>query len=321
MNLLVLLLRLPWWSYFGLAALVVWAGSNLQDHGRADAALAEAALASPPPTPTNMSAGTIAVPRELNEVALRAQIVVDQNTELVTRTNGIPTARRAMFVLVAPEAVRMPDRARGFFVVPWNQRQETLDWMTERMVGMGALGPIVKLEGLLDTSSAGISHVRDVMSERGHPVASNPFFLEPFLDGREAGLAQAQRQSASAGAMSWVFAGLIALFGIIKRVFTVLMRREEGRGDPGLATAAGPIHAAPQQAPVMSQNIAPGSPIDRIRARQAGYAAGSGAQAPGGSGMSRHAPQTRSEPDDPFSSGPIASGGRLWHRPRRTTTN
>ena len=90
MNLIVFLLRLPWFIYPVIAAGVVWLGMQTADSSAERAAQIQAAIDAGPPAAVDLA--QYAYPgTKFAEGTFRAQVVMDETTRLIDRTNGIKT--------------------------------------------------------------------------------------------------------------------------------------------------------------------------------------------------------------------------------------
>lgn len=279
MRLFALLLSLPWWSYLAVAAAILWLGNEAQVQRDAYAAKVEVALAGPAPAVVDLSPAVLHTPGEVNEVALRMQVATDETTELIERANGVTTSRRYMYVFVPPYAEALPDRLRTFAVINPLYDEAFIDLMMANTVGFGTVGPIVELSGVLEDYSSSASHIDQALEERGLDRALNEIYLEPFLNGREAGLAALHRQAAGQERGFWMVAAFVAAFGLLKFAITRAGRRRTAApvappmGSAGITAPdapAAPNAPAPQMPRMSEEEMAALSPLQRIRLREAG---------------------------------------------------
>ena len=275
MRLVSFLLSLPWWSYLIVAAGLVWAGQAVKVMQDEYAAKLDAALAAPAPAPVALSPAVVYESGAVNEVRLRAQIDTEQTTELVTRTNGVVTKRRIMWALVPPEAVETPRLIRAFVLIAPDDEDVMFDHAMAHVVGFGALGPIVELPGVIDnySSEADADHINDALNSRDLARAGDTIYLEPFLDGREAGLVALRDRALGQNTDFRIAAAVIAAFGLLKLVAKRIGGRPAPAAPPAPAGAAAPLRQTPAPAAEVSgAELAGMTPLERIRLCEAAAA-------------------------------------------------
>ena len=239
MNLISFLIRLPWFAYLAIAGGVVWLGMQSAGGAEERAAQIQAAIDAGPPAAVDLDAyahpGT-----KFAEGTFRAQIVTDETTRLVDRTNGIKTGEDIMVVLADPEAAAGLKQFRGIMILSTTEFDQFTDWVIDHAVDFGPLGPVVEFTGSVSKSDGEASHARDAIENHGGTVASDVVYVSPYItQTREEGLAAAlTRAEQTQGNMNGI-AAFIALFGIGKLLVGRRIRSiREGKAEQGLAAQA-----------------------------------------------------------------------------------
>lgn len=214
MRLILSLIFGPFWVQLLLAAALVWMGQSYSQSQRGRLAELQALAATEPPAMIRIEDWR-ATGGKVTEVNLEVQLLLDHNIHLIERTNFVTTGEAYLYPF---GAVGGGDgrAVLGGLVLTEAQRDRFADWAAGQVtdIGFGAEAPTlsVRLEGLIDNPSEA-SHAKEALREQGLSLAPDFIFVEPFLDGREAGLAAAIGQSDQTGplavfAVAAVFAGL-----------------------------------------------------------------------------------------------------------------
>lgn len=216
MNLLFyLIFRMPWFGYIALGAGVIALAHLTEDATNERIADIEAAIASGPPR-TVMLDDYNRPNQRFAEATLRVQIAMDETVRLVDRTNGVKTGEDYMFVLTDPAQTAGVTGVNALMILDKSEFGKFEDWLVDNMVGVGALGPIVEINGSVSKGDGEASHAKDALQERNRTASRDMIYVTPFFDGRDATLArQLETSSETIGLMNGIGA-FIALFGIAK---------------------------------------------------------------------------------------------------------
>ncbi|MGL4236439.1 LPXTG cell wall anchor domain-containing protein [Tabrizicola sp.] len=210
----------PFWMQFLIAGGFVYLGFDQRQETEAARTELLARLEEPPPATVPIAdfqpEATGEAPREFS---VSAQFASEHNTRLVVTDKGKTVDEDLMIVLVDPDAAADETIARAAIVFEPEQKDAMVGWLTANMTGEGGAGPVVTVTGLVTSSSKG-SHVSDALRDQGMMKASDFFYVQPFIDGREAGLkAQIETTKRLDGSALFGIAGILALIGIAKLMF------------------------------------------------------------------------------------------------------
>ncbi|MBN2906789.1 MAG: hypothetical protein JXJ18_08785 [Rhodobacteraceae bacterium] len=304
--------KLPFWAFFLIAAGFLYLGFMGFQGALEDERAKAVALSKAPPAVVDLSEFR----RDANtgtagEVAVTGWIDTDYNYNLIRRTNGLKTGERFMFVLFGAEDSDGSLDARAAMVLTKAQKDYFVENMFEFIDTVSPAGVVLRLNGRAHRSVGYSSLARDALRKEGLGEAEDFFFLEPFLEGREAGLAPA-------GVMQMFPMPLLgaAAFAMLIGLVKMTGRRRHGTVASGQAVGAEPdlamVHAAAPAAGAGAETYqVPGltedSPFARMRMREraafdaqlaAGHVGGKGAGLP---------------EDGPYKSGAAKrSRGALW---------
>ncbi|QQA42285.1 hypothetical protein [Pelagovum pacificum] len=255
-NPFLLVLRLPWWSYFLLAALLV-GGAQLT---RVLPGSVDEVLETPVPAAVAISSLAPAGDQPA-ETVLTAQLDLGLSGNLVDERGD----RAALWVLIDEDATRTPPAVSGLLTVPWSERDKAAAWLMDRVVSYGAVGPVIELHGMIDGALPQGGPEAVYLVGKGHGLAPDGFRFAPFLDGREAGLRA--MAAANVGWMPYMFgvAALLCILGGGKLAFRQVARN---RLDVSLVKRRTQVAEPIQATSPAGDSVLPGSPIDRIRARK-----------------------------------------------------
>ena len=226
-NIIALFIRMPWYGYLVLAVGAGYLGVSSSESSQERADLIQAAIERDAPEVTSIANYTHPKTK-FAEARLRAQWVTSHNTELVRRTNGIRTSTSFMIVFADPDAVQEPEEYRAFMILSQQEWDNIQEWILQKMVNIGPLGPVIEVTGEISRSSHKSSHARDALENQGSAMATDEFYIQPYYDGREAGL-QALAESASRGSSSNLFQNLtviLIVLAIAKLGYRIHMKRK-----------------------------------------------------------------------------------------------
>lgn len=192
MNLLITILRFPWWVHLAIAGLIFYVGYTMQGDVKQAQADLEIALASDAPAATPLEQfqpdSHIGL---LDEGRVLAQINTDYNYRLINKTNGVTTSETAMYVLFDGDADAGAETVKAVIMVAPRNVDAFADWAMENFVGVGTMGFVYDFHGRFSSSHGKSSLARDALRDEGLTPASNMQFISPYLEGREAGLQKA----------------------------------------------------------------------------------------------------------------------------------
>lgn len=244
-----MLLAAPFWLQFIFAGGMAYFGYTLQEkHAERIAHRAELLQSEPPATIDIAAFDTDYSSSTPTEVSVSAQVAIDHNTKLIHKTNFITTSENVLYVLVDADAPANETVARGAIVIDPDQVDTLVEYLGTRATGFGDGGPVATIDGLLDSGTDN-SMVSDALKEQGMTKGPNFFYIEPFFEGREAGLA-VKPNEARGVAMPFYYGALIfVLFGCFK---AFVARRKAKRGPVASAPVpAQPAEVAPAGAPAL----------------------------------------------------------------------
>jgi len=211
-----LLFRAPWWLHGALAVEVAYGAWSLNGAVADREADLTAALAAPAPAPINLA--EFDADRHvgaLDESRVFAQIVTAHNTRLLERTNGVKSKETLMYVLSAPETETL-EFVRAVVMVKPSRADDFANWAARQATGAGAQGFIYDLHGAFDAFHDQAEQARNALREQGLSPAPDLQFIDPFLNGREAGLQKAARGAEQAQLFIYGLAAALALISLFK---------------------------------------------------------------------------------------------------------
>ncbi|MEL6609781.1 MAG: hypothetical protein AAFO93_12800 [Pseudomonadota bacterium] len=254
MNLIIYILRAPWWCQFLFAGLIAWAGYAMNDKVAADQEALAVALASPEPEAVTLNAH-MENPRELplREGRVVAQIATEYNYRLIERTNGVKTDESRMFVLFDPSASEDAKVVSAVIILKPRQVDAFSDWAVSRMVGFGAFGATFDFHGSFKSSHSDSGLARDAMDEAGLTPTAGMVYITPYLEGREAGL-EATAANLEAGQYTfYIIAAVFAAYGVFRLVLMRSLAGISGGRRRGPAPLAPVTTAGRTPAPMMPE--------------------------------------------------------------------
>ncbi|CAN5299911.1 hypothetical protein BH10PSE14_BH10PSE14_16460 [soil metagenome] len=220
-GLLRLLFGLPWWAYV-LASPLILAGGVFGYFTDQDAEAAKM-LARHRPPPAAVAIEKFDPAHNVgpaNEIVLVGQLDMAKAMELTETKNGREIHRWTVAAIYPATATDTTQPALGAMVKDGAMSDRELAGF---VVGDGAFGPVMKLDGLQATDFSAQEAVRKTI-EGKVAMASSPVLIDPFEKGRKAGLAASDSGK--------IFAGVVAVIALLCLGFG-LYRRWEKRSSEG----------------------------------------------------------------------------------------
>ncbi|WP_298500686.1 hypothetical protein [uncultured Maritimibacter sp.] len=290
-RLVVLFFMLPWWAYMPIAGGAVYLTNEVYWSELRDQAEVEQALARPVPEAVDLSVFDRDQHVGLaDEVHVTGWINTDYNYTLVKRTNGVKTSERFMYMIFGGEDGFDAREVRAVLVLTQSEKDRFVEvYPTDLAADVGPAGALgVDLNGITGSTDGMASLIGDSIAEQGLVKAPEFIVIDPFLDGRRAGLSATANPDGSLRS-GWLIALAIVCFGFAKRFlgFGTPKKRATDPIDPvKLATPLAPGGAnkayepenygyAVRRQPVAQANtIAPDSPLGRLAQRERAPEAG-----------------------------------------------
>ena len=262
MNAIVALLRMPWWGFLILAALVVGAAEFFYKEEQDLQQRYTAALAQPAPPLVDLNSFDRDADRsDVGEVNVSGWVNFEQSYELVKKTNGVTKSRRFMYLMYGPQDGADTKTVRAAIIMTPAEEEAYADllWqlsafnLSELAVGdvmpehsaLRSLPLGLSINGKASRSDGFSKLAYGSMEELGVKAGPEFVFLKPFWQGREAGLTRANTPE-DVRLIGWQIAAAIAVFGLIK---LVLRRRKLAKTAPVEGAAADPFANSPIATP------------------------------------------------------------------------
>lgn len=212
-GLIRLFFRMPWWAYVGLAPLILAGGVAAYFSAQDSEASKLRARHRPPPAAVaieNFDRAHHVGPA--NEVVLVGQVDMARAMELTETKNGRETHHWTVAAIYPAGATDTSQPALGAMV----QDSALTDTQLSRFVtGVGAVGPIMKIDGLLTDEFSAREALRKTVTGKV-AMASSPVLVDPFENGRKAGLAASDEGK--------VLAGFVAALALLCLGFSLYRR-------------------------------------------------------------------------------------------------
>ncbi|MDH7972240.1 hypothetical protein QH494_08595 [Sphingomonas sp. AR_OL41] len=212
-GLLRLLFGLPWWAYI-LASPVILAAGIFGYFSDQDSEAAKM-LARHRPPPAAVAIERFDAKRNVgsaNEIVLVGQLDMARAMELTETKSGREIHHWTVAAVYPATATDTSQPALGAMVKDGAISDRDL---AAFVVGDGAFGPIMKLDGLQKTDFAAQEAVRKTV-EGKVTMAASPVLIDPFDKGRKAGLAASDDGKVFAGVVAAI--ALLCLgFGLYRR--------------------------------------------------------------------------------------------------------
>jgi len=214
MRLIILLFRLPWYVYLGLAPLLLAGGIALFVNAKTEEAAKVQALHAPPPAAVSIE--KFAAARDIGmagEVNIVGQLDIARSMELIESKSGGRERHHWTLIPIYPaKAADSSGPAPGVLVQdgPVSEAQ-----LAQMQTGQGAFGPVLKIDGVKTTEIDAVSANERVFRARG-PDTANAILIDPFENGRSDGLKPSGDKRDGSIALA-IFALLTAAYGLFQR--------------------------------------------------------------------------------------------------------
>lgn len=202
-GLIRLFFRMPWWAYVGLAPLILAGGVTAYFSAQDSEAAKLRARHRPPPAAIaieNFDRARHVGPA--NEVVLVGQVDMAKAMELTETKNGREIHHWTVAAIYAAGATDASQPALGALV---QDSALTDAQLSQFVTGVGAVGPIMKIDGLLTDEFSAQEAVRKTVNGKVAMVSS-PVLVDPFENGRKVGLAASDDGK--------IFAGVVAALAL-----------------------------------------------------------------------------------------------------------
>ncbi len=226
MRLIFSIFALPFWVFLAAAGGLFYLGELSYRDTLAQNQEMARALAGPPPETVSLAA--FSRDRDIgpaDEISVQAVIDPDYNYELTKRRKGINTVRY-MYVLFDVTDPQNTKEARSAMVLTKAEKEKFVDeyYLENSEIALSETGftSVTTFNGTAENSSDLSSLVSDAFRQKNLTKSTNFVYVEPFLDGRTAGLTP----TTSADEMRNTFRSIAlgaALIGLLKFV----MRRRK----------------------------------------------------------------------------------------------
>lgn len=234
MRLVFAVFRLPFWVFLAAAGGIFYLGELAHRDTLAQNQEMTRALAGNPPETVDLADFS----RTMNtgpadEISVRGIINPDYNYELTKRHKGADKTRY-MFVLFDAADPADSKMARGALVLTEDEKDKFVNeyYFENSAIAFAETGAVsvITLNGQDEGSPDLSSMVRDAFEEQNLTKSENFIYIEPFLDGREAGLTPTM----GANELRDIIRGVslvAALIGLVK--FARRRRKKAARSDEG----------------------------------------------------------------------------------------
>ena len=249
MRLILSLFRLPFWVFLAAAGGLFYLGELSHRDTLAKNQELERALAGQPPQTVSLAEFD---PEQniglADEISVQGVINPSYNYELTKRRKG-PDTTRYLYVLFDAADTEATRIARGAMVLSEAEKDRFINAYyaenSEISVGEAGIASVITFNGQVQRTPDLSSMVRDAFDEQGLKRSENFIYIEPFLNGRAAGLSPTVSADEMRDLIRSVGLGA-ALIGVLKLV----LRRRRRSKSAAEATAATTETAAPLLAPV-----------------------------------------------------------------------
>ena len=234
MRLVFAVFRLPFWVFLAAAGGIFYLGELAHRDTLAQNQEMARALAGKPPETVDLADFS----RTMNtgpadEISVRGIINPDYNYELTKRRKGADKTRY-MFVVFDAADPADSKMARGALVLTEDEKDKFVNeyYFENSAIAFAETGAVsvITLNGQDEGSPDLSSMVRDAFEEQNLTKSENFIYIEPFLDGREAGLTPTM----GANELRDIIRGVslvAALIGLVK--FARRRRKKAARPDEG----------------------------------------------------------------------------------------
>lgn len=258
---LVLLLVLPYWAYFPIAAGIGYLAEEMYKSELQEQRERVQALEQGQPDLIDLSLfRKDAHIGPVNEVNIEGWINTDYNYNLTKSTNGVQTSERFMHLLFGQGDTVDSKVVRAALVLTEAEKEKFMDSFGSFSSGFSESGDhlLFKFNGFASGSDSFSSLVKDALKEKQLRFSPDFIYITPFFNGREAALAphgapEEMRMNV------WLFAAVVAFFGIVKFFFG--RRTKTPSVKPQTAAATTYAAAGAKAAPDVAQFISPSAKI------------------------------------------------------------
>ena len=224
MNLITLFFRLPFWLYFLLAAGIGYVTWLFYTQDQADAAARAKALQDGPPAMVLLEAFDRKThANDAKEVVIRAQLDMSMAYEMTREKNGSVKERSFMVPLYGTKATGTDQPPLALLY----EKDDNFKFeeLSTKMVGAGAIGPIIEINGVLTYLGQMDDNVAGAFSEQSRAFKAGVPNIDPFRQGRETALSQ---DKPGADLAVYLFLGATLLcFGM--GVYKLVRRRQRAQ--------------------------------------------------------------------------------------------
>lgn len=247
-----LLFRSPWWVFVVMAAGVAYFGEDMHQTMLDKQAARTTALQSPPPEPLDLSVFTKEDITPVGEVNVRGWINYDLNYNLIKRTNMVKTGERFVYVMFGQNDGKSGGQARAAIILTKDQKQMFLDQVDGNMVDFGPNGVVYGIHGLKSSGDGYYGQLASVLREKDVRMGADFIMIEPFLEGRAAGLTRA----GEAENQRLIYLGIV---GFLLLVALFKFRKSRRRKQMADVFADGPISSGAAKVSVKPTGLTTGA--------------------------------------------------------------
>ena len=213
-----LFFSLPPIGYFIIAALLVAAGNFVQNVDNKTQAERAQALEGQPPELVALGDFTRADIGLANEVNIAAQINTEYTYTLYKGSERDSSAR-VLWLLFDPEATGNERSVQAAIMVRQRDADTFTEWLLNNVSEMGDISPIFHINGIRKTVVPYDEVADDAISDENLIKKANFFYIEPFVNGRAAGLAPRSGNDNSLLHLAIVAALLVAAIVVLKTLW------------------------------------------------------------------------------------------------------
>lgn len=262
---LLILLALPYWVYFPVAAGVGYLAEEMYKSELQKQHERVLALEQAPPALVNLSQfrrDTHISP--VREVNVEGWINSDYNYNLTKSTNGKQTGKRFMHLLFGQGDTADSKVVRAALVLTAVEKERFMSDLDTFATGWSASDKhfTFGFNGFASASDGYASLVKDALKEQGLRASPDFVYISPFFNGREVALAP-QGAPEDIRKNVWLFAAAIALFGLMKFMFGRKTKKTRAQSE----MAANPSYTVPRSKGALADTIAADSPLGRLHGR------------------------------------------------------
>ncbi len=278
LRVLVLLLVLPYWVYFPIAAGVGYLAEEMYKSELQEQHERVQALEQGQPDLINLSQfRKDAHIGPVDEVNIEGWINTDYNYNLTKSTNGVQTSERFMYLLFGQGDTAASKVVRAALVLTEAEKEKFMSDFGAFSSGFSESGEhlLFKFNGFASGSDSFASLAKDALKEKQLRASADFIYIKPFFNGRKAALAPHGAPEKTRMNV-WLFAAVVAFFGIIKFFFGRRTKTPSVKSQ----TAAAPTYAAARPKVSPAGSIAADSPLGRLQDKAIDCGVNSAAAAP-----------------------------------------